>query len=273
MAIRKEVRMMGVKRWLLGIIIGLCSLGLGSMTGQAATVVHDQAHLLTAQQREQIRTTNADWATSRHHPQLWVYTYRHLPGDGFLSGYDYSDPFKTPGNDLADRLRHREAQRTAPVYQSTGDREYAVTSRQTRLEKHVSVIVVYPDNGWHTIISPSDDLTSSISDLQRWWITSRLPNKQGTGKSAMKFFNRYAHYIDHHVANVKKIKPGMSGDLLTFLILTPLLLCGVIWFFHDFHGTLRTIADHPSNDYYGAWTSYMFGRWIGGDHDDHDDYW
>ena len=52
--------MMGVKRWLFGVIIGLCSLGLGSMTGQAATVVHDQAHLLTAQQREQIRTTNAD---------------------------------------------------------------------------------------------------------------------------------------------------------------------------------------------------------------------
>lgn len=59
--------------WWLGL--GLLILGILTLTdARADTIIHDNAHLLSAQQRTQIEQTNQRWATTRHKPQLWVYT-------------------------------------------------------------------------------------------------------------------------------------------------------------------------------------------------------
>ncbi|GEO66816.1 hypothetical protein [Levilactobacillus spicheri] len=248
-------------------IIGGILFGLSSLTGAAAApVVHDGAHLLTPQQRTTIETTNQNWTTTRQRPQLWVYTYARL-SDSALSGFDYDQPFYTPGNDLVDRLFTRIAEEESGV---TDPSDWAVTSRVNRLHHRVSVIMVFPDHGWHTVITPSDDLLGSMSDLEQWWITQRLPNQQGTGRSAMTFFNRYSRFVGHHVANAKTIKPGMSADLLSFLILLPFMLWGLIHFIRNFHNI--TFSSGPYDDY-GAWNAYWFGRWMGGDHSHHGGPW
>jgi len=255
-------------RW-IGLIILLGSL-LWITPANADTVIHDNAHLLTAQDRQTILETNQQWASSRHRPQLWVYTYAKLPAGG-LAGFSYSDPFDTAGNDLAESRFHHLAQAAADGTMSDGDAEYAVAHRVQQLEQRVSVILVYPDNGWHTIIDPSDDLNQSLSDTQKWLITKHLPNKAGTGASAMAFFKRYRRHITHHVANVKTIKPGMGSDFWGFIVMLPLLiwLAVKIW---DLIKHPGPGGGGPYNDYSG-WNSYQFGRWMGGDDDTHWDNW
>lgn len=242
------------------ILIG--SLGL-SLTAHASPYIHDQLGILSAQQRQQIIQTNQQWQRTRNRPQLWVYTYAKLP-DSALLGFDYSNPFDTPGNDLVDQRFQQLGQRAVDPTASTGDQEYAAAQATKRLHDKVSVIIVYPDNGWHTVIDPSDNLTSGISDFQKWTLTRRLPTKQGTAQSAMTFFNRYQKFITKHIAKPAKIKPGLSWAWVSFWICSPLLL----WILIKVLKALRhpTFADDP---HAGAdmLSGYLWGRWMGGDHD------
>lgn len=263
--------MRGARVGLLILVILGC---LGWTTvGHADVVVHDRAHLLSPAQRQEIVQANRTWQASKRKPQLWVYTYTKVPANLFFSGSDndYADPFSTAGNDLVEQLFQRQANRETSYQGSDGDTEYAITHRATQLKKHVSVILVYPDGGWRTVISPSEDLSGTTSDMQKWWLTQRLPNKQGTAASAMTFFHRYQPYITKHVANAKHIQPGMDWGGLSFWVLFPFFL----WLGIRLIRGLRHAKFDTSGRYngYSGWDAYMFGRWMGGDHDNHWGHW
>lgn len=245
---------------LLATIAGICGLA----SAQAATVVHDQAGLLSRQQKQQIRQTNQAWAKTRQHPQLWVYTYRRL--DSPLGGFNYQDPLDTPGNELADRILQQEATRQLAGVTTDGDHQIAVTQRAAKLKKHISFILVYPDNGRHTVLAPSNDLHRSLSDINRTFLPRRLPNNVGTATSAMTFFNRYAPFINKHIAKTQTIKPGLSWGRLSFLVVLPFLLWGLYRFFrHPVFLTDDSLGTRLGEE--DLW------RTMNGSHDFHDHYW
>ncbi|WP_204120568.1 MULTISPECIES: hypothetical protein [Levilactobacillus] len=208
-------------------IAGICGL----LNAQAAPVVRDQANLLSPQQKTEIRRINHQWAQTRHQPQLWVYTYSHLSTP--LAGFDYQDPFNTAGNELGDRVLHRLAQQQLAGKTTDGDHQIAVIQRQQRLQQRISFILVYPDNGWHTVIYPSEDLYHSVSNLNKTFLTWHLPNKVGTAASTMAVFNRYQPFISKHIAKVKTVKTGPTWDRVTFILFLPFLMWGLIKLFRQ----------------------------------------
>lgn len=206
------------------------SIAIVQVRAASSSVIQDQLHILSTSQRQRIIRVNQQWQQTRNQPAIWVYTLKQVPSDVSNDpafGTSDESPITAFQSFKEDVLR-KNARYELPA-QLDEDRQMAVLHQANRLEKRVSLIIVYPvKNGFRTILLPSDDLAKATSDLQSWRLNRRLPAKSGTGATVMAYFNRYQPFVSKHVATVKKIKPGLSWSEAGFILFLVIVISWLI---------------------------------------------
>ena len=251
------------KLWQLLLLISLGSLlgMLETLTGQAAQLrpymVHDQQHFLTTRQKQRIIKQNLCWQQQRNQAQLWVYTFKNQPQ--MFSALETDDESKSDkALDGSTAILTHTAQQMVPR-NGAYDWSTMVNIRADKLERHVSILMIYPvDNHWDLLFSPSEDLSAAMSDFQSWQLNLGLSNKEVDNATLMKYVHRYTSFINQRVANVKVLDPGVTWNNLVELLFGVLLIVGIIAYIRWLHKRPPTGGD-SGNDFDDG---FMTGWWL-----------
>lgn len=208
-------------------------------------VIKDQLHILNSAQRQDVISINQHWDHKRNRPQIWVYTYRNLPKriheglvDASPSSFDFKDRYANPATDIT-------SQSIQPKFSPT---------QANWLDNHVSYILVFPyRHQYHTIFIASGQTDIAISDFQYWWLRHNSPLNSSSAAGVMMDFRNYGWIVSHQVAGIKQVKPGLSWNAISIIVLVPILL----WAFHKFfrHPIKDMLESDPR---YDNWSSAMW---------------
>lgn len=240
----------------------ILSIILTATTTHAANLqpymIHDQLHILTPAQKQQIIQQNEQWSHQRRHQQIWVYTFKQMPStikDG-LSDDDSTDEIL---DDVSTSILTKAVKSYTPA-DGDYDRETMVDQRLSFLTNQISILVVYPRNGGQrALFIKSGNLDDAVSDFQNWRMNLGLSKQIDSNAALMKYIHVYTPFINKHVANVVMIKEGISWSSIWEFIIAVLFIWGfikVIRFIRHTPGSGGGDSDSSFDD------GYVMGRWM-----------
>lgn len=242
--------------------ITILSIILTATTTHAANLqpymIHDQRHILTPAQKQQIIQQNGKWSHQRRRQQIWVYTFKQMPST-IKDGLSDDDSTGEISDDVSTSILTKAVKSYTPA-DGDYDRETMVDQRLSFLTNQVSILVVYPRGGGQRVLfTKSEDLRSAVSDFQNWRMNLGLSKQVDSNTALMKYVHVYTPFINKHVANAAMIKQGISWDNIWEIIFGILIVWGFI-------GIVRFVRHTPGGGGGDSDSSfddgYVMGRWM-----------
>ncbi|MBA1433859.1 hypothetical protein [Bombilactobacillus bombi] len=207
---------MNLKTKLSSIIIMFLMFVISAHPVYADQQVHDQQHLLTTADIQQIHELNQQLQQLPHPRQIWVRIYQGLPSNWDI--YNAKELKKIYQNDsVLEDYQQDELEATLPKVPEINDEDYddydeaeAAQKHADQLEKQndrisgqVSFVIVYRYQGRNlvTFTPISNDKSPRIpNNFQRWYLHWLLPKNITNDHKLMRVIHKYRTFVQRHDA-------------------------------------------------------------------------